>query len=96
MLFKKSRYQDTPLFTADEQGNPVFPGLRARSIGAATPVIEHEIAVGDRLDHLGRHYYNNDRLWWRLVDASPEFLYADEVLSGDNAGQALPVPKLKE
>ena len=53
MLFKKSRYQDTPLFTADEQGNPVFPGLRARSIGAATPVIEHEIAVGDRLDPRG-------------------------------------------
>lgn len=96
MLFKKSRYENTPLFASDEQGRTVFPGLRGRGIGAATPVLEHEVAVGDRLDHLGQHYYNNDRHWWRLMDASPEFLYGDDVLGGDSAGQALPVPKLKE
>lgn len=96
MLFRKSRYEHTPLFEPDEQGNSVFPGLRARSIGAATPVIEHEVSVGDRLDHLGRNYYGNDRHWWRLMDASPEFLYGDDVLGEASAGQALPIPKLKE
>jgi hypothetical protein len=96
MLFQKSRYRDTPLFAPDAQGNTVFPGLRARAIGPATPVIEHEVQVGDRLDHLARHYYNNDRAWWRLMDASAGFLYGDEVLDQANAGQALPVPKLKE
>lgn len=96
MLTRNSRYKDALPFAPNTEGNEVFPGLRARMLGPATPVIEHEVAVGDRLDHLARHYYNNDRLWWRLVDASPEFLYGDQALDRDNAGQALPVPKLRE
>ncbi len=96
MLTRNSRYKDAVPFALDTHGNQVFPGLRARSIAPATPVIEHEVVVGNRLDHLALHYYNNNRLWWRLVDASPEFLYGDEALSHDNAGQALSVPKQRE
>ena len=40
------------------------------------PVIEHEVTAGDRLDLLALHYYQNDRLWWRIADANPEFLFA--------------------
>ena len=96
MLTRNSRYKDARPFAPDAEGKEVFPGLRARTIGPATPVIEHETAAGDRLDQLARHYYNNDRHWWRLVDASPEILYGDEALDRANAGQALSVPKLKE
>lgn len=96
MLFKKSRYEKTPLFEPDERGVTVFEGLRARRIGAAVPVIEHEVSAGDRLDQLGRHYYNDDRHWWRLMDASPEYLYGNDVLADDSAGLGLPVPRFKE
>lgn len=72
---RRSRYEDTPSFssTATAPGSGTdFPGLRPRPIGPATGVIEHEVRAGDRLDHLARHYYNDDRLWWRILDANPQ------------------------
>jgi len=96
MLTRNSRYKDSPLFSLDADGNEVFAGLRARRIGAATPVIEHPIAASDRLDHLSSHYYNNDRRWWRLIDANPDILYADTALGDEATGLALSVPRVKE
>jgi hypothetical protein len=96
MLTKKSRYRDTPLFAISEDGQLRFPGLRARAIGPATAVIEHEIAAGDRLDHLGQRYYNDDRMWWRIVDANPDYLSASDIWADDLAGEVLLIPRAKE
>ncbi len=96
MLVKKSRYKNTVFFSNLSSGSNVFSGLRARSIGDANGVIEHEVQVGDRLDYLARHYYNDDRFWWRIVDANPKFTFAANMLDKDMAGQIILIPKMKE
>jgi hypothetical protein len=76
-----SRYLGVRPFVGQGDSPPPFRGARPREIGTATGRIEHTVRAGDRLDALARHYYNDDRLWWRIVDANPEFLFgADMVL----------------
>ena len=96
MLVKNSRYKDALFFSPLEDGSEVFAGFRARSIGESSGVIEHEVQLGDRLDQLARHYYNEDRLWWRIVDANPQFTFAAKMLGTDMAGQVILIPKMKE
>ena len=96
MLTKKSRYKNSPRFTPLADGTEVFNGVRARQIGSATGVIEHEVSADDRLDHLARHYYNDDRLWWRIVDANPQFSFAPDMLAEEMAGRVILIPKVKE
>jgi hypothetical protein len=96
MLTKKSRYKNTLLFSAvsDDQNN--FEGLRGREITQSTGVIEHEVQSGNRLDHLAYHYYNDDRLWWRIVDANPDILFASNMLDQSMEGAVILIPKIKE
>ena len=96
MLSKKSRYKDARFFSPLADGTEVFPGLRAREIGPATGVVEHEVQASDRLDQLARHYYNSDRHWHRIVDANPEFSFGPDMLGEQMAGQAILIPKMKE
>lgn len=88
MLLKGSRYEGARPF-ADDGAGPPFPGLRAREIAPAPTVLEHTVQAGDRLDRLARHYYNDDRLWWRIVDANPEVFYGGDLLR--EHADALPV-----
>jgi len=94
MLSKKSRYRDTERLRLP--GDESFGGLRPRSIGPATGVIEHEVQAGDRLDALARHYYDDDRLWWRIVDANPQFVFAAHLLDEDAAGEVILIPKAQD
>ncbi len=96
MIVKKSRYRDARTFEPLSDGSEVFPGLRARRIGTAIGVIEHEVQASDRLDQLARNYYNDDRLWWRIVDANPEYTFGPDMLGEDMAGLVILIPKLKE
>ena len=96
MLVKKSRYKNAKTFDPLADGTEVFSGIRARDIGAATGVIEHEVQAGQRLDQLARHYYNDDRLWWRIVDANPEFTLGLDMMGDDLEGRVILIPKVKE
>jgi hypothetical protein len=93
---KKSRYKNAPAFEPLADGSEVFPGIRPREIGAATGVIEHEVRASDRLDQLARHYYNDDRLWWRIVDANPNITFGLDMLGDEVAGSVILIPKIKE
>jgi nucleoid-associated protein YgaU len=96
-MFKKgSRYEKSRPFDVTSDGLAVFDGVRPREIGAATGVIEHVIQAGDRLDLLAGHYYNDDRLWWRIVDANPDFLFGGDMVLERMAGQFILVPKARE
>lgn len=87
MFLKGSRYETARPFAAGDVGGEPFPGVRPRRIGPAEGVIEHTVRAGDRLDLLARHYYNDGRLWWRILDANPELLYGgDAVLENDETG----------
>lgn len=96
MFTKKSRYKNARPFVNDAQGKPDFDGMRAREIGMATGVVEHEIKNDDRLDILARNYYNDDRLWWRIVDANPDIIFGQNIMGKDLAGTVILIPKVKE
>jgi nucleoid-associated protein YgaU len=96
MFQKGSRYEKCQQFTALADGSVVFEGIRPRAIGPATGVVEHTVTAGDRLDLLARHYYNDDRLWWRIADANPEFLYGGEMTLEKMEGHVILIPKAKE
>ncbi|MEK7736200.1 MAG: hypothetical protein AAB319_00335 [Pseudomonadota bacterium] len=96
MFLKNSRYKDARRFEADTQGVVVCKGVRSREIGAAAGVVEHVIQEGDRLDLLARHYYSDDRLWWRILDANPDLLCGVEVSLKERAGEVILIPKAKE
>ncbi|MGP0628519.1 hypothetical protein ACTRW9_02305 [Nitrospina sp. 32_T5] len=96
MFLKNSRYLKSKPFVPDETGQYVFQGYRPRAIGSVPGVIEHVIQEGDRLDLLARHYYNDDRLWYRIVDANPEVLFSQD-LSGDiGKGRVILIPRARE
>lgn len=79
MFTRKSRYFDARRFAADEQGQLPFKGVRPRVIGPATPVLEHALQPDERLDALGVNYYNDARLWWRILDANADVLCAAQL-----------------
>jgi len=95
MFLKGSRYEPVRNFDPDEDGRR-FPGVRPREIGPATGVVEHLVKSGDRLDLLARHYYNDDRLWWRIADANPEFVHAGVMLAEERIGQVILIPRSRE
>lgn len=95
MFLKGSRYEQSRTFDSAEDGRH-FPGVRAREIGTATGMVEYVVKSGDRLDLLARHFYNDDRLWWRIADANPEFVHAGLMLAEDQVGQVVLIPKAKE
>lgn len=68
MLLPGSRYEPARAFDGP------FPGLRPRPVGRPVGAVEHTVRPGDRLDALARHYYDDGRLWWRIVDANPGLL----------------------
>lgn len=96
MLLKNSRYKDVPTFAQDPDGRAEFRGLRPRPIPPTEAVLEHTVQAGDRLDELARHYYGNDRLWWRILDANPRFTFAGHLLVEEMEGEAILIPRAKE
>lgn len=96
MFIKGSRYESAQNFERRANEAELFRGVRPRKIGHAGGVIEHMVRVGDRLDLLARHYYNDDRLWWRIVDANPEFLFGNDMMVEAMRGMTLLIPKARE
>ncbi len=94
MFDRRSRYRDCRLFAPRPVTGSGFDGVRAREIGPATGVLEHRIADGDRLDLLAAHYYNDPRLWWRIVDANPGVLHGGDLVL--LVGHTVLIPRAKE
>ncbi|MDM0030045.1 hypothetical protein [Variovorax saccharolyticus] len=79
MFLKNSRYLASERFAPYADGTLPFKGARPRPIGTATGVVEHGLQPGERLEALATHFYNDARLWWRIVDANADVLCAAEV-----------------
>jgi phage tail protein X len=94
MFVRGSRYQDALPFT--RAGEQAFGGVRPRAIGVASGVIEHVVRAGDRLDLLARHYYNDDRLGWRILDANPDILHGAVLLTEAMQGEVILIPRARE
>ncbi len=99
MFLKGSRYSKAISLTRDassDSSDDGFSGIRAREIPSTEGAVEHVVTDGDRLDLLARHYYNNDRLWWRIVDANPEFVFSGFLLDSDMKGRIILIPRAKD
>jgi nucleoid-associated protein YgaU len=96
MFTKGSRYEKSRVFVPDASGQVLFKGVRARDLGQATGVVEHVIQNGDRMDLLARNYYNNARLWWRILEANPDICFAGDLELRGLEGEILLIPKAKE
>jgi hypothetical protein len=96
MFQKGSRYEKTRLFIPASDGSKVFEGIRPRNIDPAAGVIEHMVKAGDRPDLLAGHYYNDPRMWWRIVDANPEVFFGLDMFLEDMEGQILLIPKARD
>ena len=70
-------------------------------------MIQHAVREHERMDALAHHYYNDERLWWRILDANPEFLCgldlidaeghdADAAGEGGVLGKPVRVPRARE
>jgi hypothetical protein len=78
---KPSRYAAVKPFAPDPIGRASFKGLLPRPIAPPPGVVEHTIVAGTRLDHLSLAYFNDDRLWWRIVDANADLLCATDMVA---------------
>lgn len=91
MFLRGSRYEKNRRFDPSDR----FEGVRPRDIPDTEGAIEHVIKAGDRLDHLARHYYNNDRLWWRILDANPDVLYGGDLNLEKHHGEVILIPRAR-
>jgi len=92
MFLRKSRYANALDFSPSD----VYSGVRHREIGPATGAIEHVIQAGDRLDLLARHYYNDGRMWWRILDANPDIVHAGDLCVKNRVGETILIPRARE
>jgi hypothetical protein len=92
MRRKGSRYENTKPF-GEAKG---FNGYRERNLTSPPGVVEHTVLHTDRLDHLANDYYKNDRRWWRVMDANPDFLYGFELLDEAMHGDVVAIPASRE
>jgi nucleoid-associated protein YgaU len=87
-FFKGSYYELLRVFDPPEDGSAPFRGVRARPIANPEPILEHVVAVGDRVDSLGQHYYANPRDWRRIADANPDVLFPEDLVYDPDADPA--------
>lgn len=92
MRRKGSRYENTRPFS-EAKG---FDGYRERALNWPAGVVEHTVLHSDRLDHLANDYYKNDRRWWRIMDANPDFLYGFDLLDEPMHGDVVAIPASRE
>lgn len=96
MSLKDTRYQN-PLWFSTEKGQPpVFQGIRSRTIGPATGVLEYIVKEDDRLDLLALYFYVDSRKWWRILDANPDIIFGGDLNLSKYIGETILIPRAVE
>ncbi len=96
MPLNTSRYQDSRSFAAENGQPPVFEGMRSRTIGPATSVLEYIVKENDRLDLLALYFYVDSRKWWRILDANPEIMFGADLTLNEYVGETILIPRAAE
>jgi hypothetical protein len=88
MFFKGSRYERAPEHEGeDRHGRPVRY-KRIREIPPTPARLGHEVARGERLDHVAHRYYRDAERFWRIADANLA-VWPDDLLE---PGEVIAVP----
>jgi len=93
MFFKGSRYEKVPEHeTVDRHGRPVrYKGIR--EIPPSPARSGHEVASGERLDHVAHHHYRDPERFWRIADANLA-VWPDDLTV--EAGRVIAVPPSRQ
>jgi len=68
-------------------------------------VLEHSVALKERLDSVAQHYYAQPRDWRRIAEANPDALFAEDMLyepvpiadnGSERIGSVVLIPRRKE
>lgn len=79
-FFKGSAYELTPAFEADDRGALQFRGVRARRLRHPEAVLEHTVALRERLDSVAHEYFAESRDWRWLMEANSDVLFPEDLL----------------
>jgi hypothetical protein len=79
-FFKGSAYEFTPIFDYPDSVEDGFRGLRGRRQRKPELVLEHTVAVKERLDSLGHEYFAQSRDWRWLVEANSDVIFPEDLL----------------
>lgn len=84
MFFKGSRYLVNSLPTKNR--------IEARSVNTLEGLLEHTVQLGERIDLLAYEYYDDSRLWWRILDANPHISYGAGFSMDEFVGEVIVIP----
>jgi hypothetical protein len=79
-FFKGSAYENVPAFEPDSRGTLIFRGVRARRLRRPEAVLEHTVALRERLDSVAQEYFAESRDWRWLVEANADVLFPEDLL----------------
>lgn len=82
MIYKGSRYTNTPTYYPKGTGNKIF-SIRERAKFDLSNATYHTWVSSDTLDYLAYTEYGNSALWWAILDANPTYQTELDISVGD-------------
>jgi hypothetical protein len=82
MIIPNSRYSDSKVVTVMKGGTDVAAIVPSPQKAYSFTYVNHQVAVGERIDTIAYTYYTDATLWWRIADANPEVLFWDDLTPG--------------
>ena len=90
MVFKGSRYSQTPVITPENAAGTTPRVLGQRMIPPAAGVLDYTVVEGERLDQLAFRFYSEPQKYWLILDANPSILTPFDLLQ---PGSTIKIPK---
>jgi nucleoid-associated protein YgaU len=90
LIFKGSRYSNADVVAPPGADGKSRRVLAQRTGPPATPVLQHVVADGERLDHLATRFYSEPTRYWLILDANPDVLNPFELLV---TGKTIGIPQ---
>lgn len=82
MIFANSRYADSTLATLTKDGQAVAVIVPSAQKPYSFQYVNHQVAVGERIETIAYQYYTDATIWWRIADANPEIMFWDDLPTG--------------
>lgn len=89
MIYKNSRYTNTPLYSRDD--TMVFKRRNMQNYDTKQSKV-HVFIQGETLPMLAQRYYRDTQLWWAILEANPKYRCPLDIVYGD----VLIIPPIEE
>lgn len=88
MFFKGSRYEKVAEHEGEDRHGRAVRYKGIREIPPTPARLGHEVAQGERLDHIAHRYFRDAERFWRIADANLA-IWPDDLLE---TGEVIAVP----